>query len=289
VSARRVGIEEACSVECTPLQAVESETDFGGKAVRLAADLRSGLPVPPGFALDVDQVERVVAGSPGDAAAVRSAVDALGAVGALGGRVAVRSSAVGEDGAGTSFAGQHATVLGVAGADAVVAAIATVWRSGRGDAALAYRRKLRIAGPPRIAVVIQALVDADCAGVLFTVDPMTGADERVIEAAWGLGEAVVAGLVTPDHFRVRRDGTVLERTIGDKQLAIRSAPGGGTVEVAVPAALAHTACLDDAALHQLNQLAARCEAGARAPVDLEWAFAGSHLYLLQRRDVTRHR
>jgi pyruvate,water dikinase len=270
-------------VKCTPLQAVESETDFGGKAVRLAADLRSGLPVPPGFALDVEQVERLVAGSPRDEVAVRSAF------GALGGRVAVRSSAVGEDSADTSFAGQHATLLGVADEDAAVAAVATVWRSGRSDAALAYRRKLRIAGPPRIAVVIQALVDADCAGVLFTVDPLTGADERVIEAAWGLGEAVVAGLVTPDHFRVRRDGTVLERRLGDKQLAVRSAPGGGTVEVAVPAALAHTPCLDDAALSQLNQLAARCEAGARAPVDLEWAFAGSRLYLLQRRDVTHRR
>jgi len=116
-------------VECTPLQAVESETDFGGKAARLAADLRSGLPVPPGFALDVAQVERLVAGSPGDQGAVRSAVDALVA---LGGRVAVRSSAVGEDGADASFAGQHATVLGVADADAALAAVATVWRSARG-------------------------------------------------------------------------------------------------------------------------------------------------------------
>jgi pyruvate,water dikinase len=208
---------------------------------------------------------------------------------ALGGRVAVRSSAVGEDAADASFAGQHATVLGVTDADALLSAVATVWQSGHGDAALAYRRKLGIAGPPRIAVVLQQLIDADCAGVLFTINPLTGADERVIEAAWGLGEAVVAGLVTPDRYRMRRGGAILERTVGDKDIAIRPAPGGGTVEIAVPAARARTACLDDAKLGQLDQLASRCEAGARAPVDLEWAFAGSDLYLLQRRDVTRSR
>jgi pyruvate,water dikinase len=270
-------------MECTPVHAVASEAEFGGKAVRLAAAVRAGLPVPPGFALDVEMVERLVAGSPDDEAAVRATLLALG------GRVAVRSSAVGEDAAGASFAGQHATVLGVTGVDAALAAVARVWQSGRDDAALAYRRKLKIEGAPRVAVVIQQLVDADCAGVLFTVNPLTGADERVIEAAWGLGEAVVSGLVTPDRYRVRRDGAILERTAGDKDIAIRVAPGGGTATVAVPAALARATCLDDAQLHQLNQLAARCEAGARAPIDLEWAFAGARLYLLQQRDVSHSR
>jgi pyruvate,water dikinase len=282
-------------VECTPLPAVESEAEFGGKAVRLGIALRAGFPVPPGFALSVALVERLVGESAAECAGggTSESADEARAVRAtlamLGGRVAVRSSAVGEDASDASFAGQHLTVLGVTDEDGLMAAIASVWQSGHSEAALAYRRKLQIAGPPRIAVVIQQLVDAECAGVLFTVNPLTGADERVIEAAWGLGEAVVAGLVTPDHYRVRRDGEIVERTMGDKDLAIRPAPGGGTVEVAVPEPRAQAACLDDAQLRQLNELAARCEAGSPVPVDLEWAFAGGRLYLLQRRDVTRSR
>ena len=94
-------------------------------------------------------------------------------------------------------------------------------------------------------MVVQQLVDADCAGVLFTRNPLDGADELVIEAAWGLGEAVVAGLVTPDRFRVARDGTVLERVAGAKDLAVTLAPDGGTEEVAISGERVRALCLGD--------------------------------------------
>jgi pyruvate,water dikinase len=116
---------------------------------------------------------------------------------------------------------------------------------------------------------------------------MTAADERVIEASWGLGEAVVAGLVTPDRYRLTREGRILERTAGDKDLAIRLSADGGTNEVEIDADLAAALCLSDAELEALHQLALRCEGHAKAPIDLEFAFVGDRLYLLQQRAITR--
>jgi hypothetical protein len=115
---------------------------------------------------------------------------------------------------------------------------------------------------------------------------VTGADERVIEASWGLGEAVVAGIVIPDHFRIERSGRVLERKPGRKTLAIHTVGGGGTVEERVPDELAERLCLEDDQLAQLNQLADRCEHVYGRARDIEWAFAGGELYLLQCRAVT---
>jgi pyruvate,water dikinase len=125
--------------------------------------------------------------------------------------------------------------------------------------------------------------------VLFTRCPLTGDDVRVIEGAWGLGEAVVAGLVDPDRFRVRRGGAVIERTIADKAIAIRPLPGGLTHQVAVPAAQRRAPCLDDARLQALDAIATRCDTvfpDGRAH-DLEWAFEGDRPVLLQRRAITR--
>jgi Pyruvate phosphate dikinase, AMP/ATP-binding domain/Cyclic nucleotide-binding domain len=124
------------------------------------------------------------------------------------------------------------------------------------------------------------------AGVLFTQNPITGADERMVEASWGLGEAVVAGLVIPDHFRISREGAVLERTPGRKQVAVRSTPAGGTVEEAVPSELVGAVCLDTAQLAQLGELATRCEDVYGTGRDIEFAFAAGQLYLLQCRAVT---
>ena len=162
---------------------------------------------------------------------------------ALGGPVAVRSSAIGEDGASASFAGQHATVLGVICAQTLVAAIKKVRESAHAPSAIAYRKRLGLDAAPRMGVVVQRLIDADKAGVLFTKNPMTGADERVIEASWGLGEAVVAGLVTPDCYRVTREGRVVERAAGDKDIAIRLRADGGTHEVEVDPHRAAALCL----------------------------------------------
>jgi pyruvate,water dikinase len=253
---------------------------FGGKATALASALRAGLPVPGGFALDAALVTAVVRG---DADAIARVADACRALPAPW---AVRSSALGEDSASASFAGQHLTILGVRDEAALFVAIAKVHASATTDAVLAYRKKLGIAGTPRMAVVVQTLLRPEISGVLFSRDPTAAArDGRVVEAIWGLGEALVAGLVTPDRYRVARDGAVLERTIGDKDIAIEP-DNDGTAEVAVAPERVRAACLDDARLAELAALASRCEALFGGPQDLEWALAGGRLHLLQSRPVT---
>ena len=262
------------------LSAAVEERMLGGKAVQLGAAIRAGLPVPPGFALAHDEVD-----SPALVSALRNTLaDALSS---LGGLVAVRSSAVGEDSGAASFAGQHATVLGVRDVDHVLTAIAEVVASSRCPAALAYRTKLGLDPVPRMGVVIQALVRAESAGVLFSRHPITGVDERVVEATWGLGEAVVQGLVTPDRYRMSRGGHVLERTPGDKDLAIQWSDAGGTEEVPIEGDRAFALCLSDAMLAQLEHLTARCEDTFSGTQDLEFAFEAGNLFLLQRRAITR--
>lgn len=261
---------------------VHDDTEHGGKAAQLGAALRAGLPVPPGFALAHHAVEVIV--REGSAAAPAHVVDAFAS---LGGPVAVRSSAVGEDGASASFAGQHATVLGVTCGRTLLEAIKKVRDSAHAPSAIAYRRRLGLDGAARMGVVVQRLINADKAGVMFTKNPMTGSDERVIEAAWGLGEVVVAGLVTPDRYRVARDGSIVERAAGEKDIAMRLAPDGGTREEEIDPDRAAALCLDDRELALLHGLASRCEEHAAAPQDIEWAFVGDTLYLLQRRAITR--
>jgi pyruvate,water dikinase len=178
-------------------------------------------------------------------------------------------------------------VLNAAIGEAVTFAVRAVRDSARTPAALAYRRKLAIPDEPRVAVVVQLMLAPDCAGVLFTRDPVSGRDERVIEASWGLGEAVVAGLVTPDRYRMARGGHILERVAGNKDLAITATAGGGTEECAVDPARAARLCLDDARLAELDRLATRCEDCFGAPQDIEWAIAAGALWALQSRAVTR--
>jgi pyruvate,water dikinase len=260
-----------------PLSQITDESLYGGKAFQLGAAVRAGLPVPPGFAL-----------READAAAALNAPGAYGAIEqALGGLLAVRSSGVGEDAVSASFAGQHATVLGVQGAAALQQAVREVLESARTESATAYRRKLGLDPVPRMAVVIQKLVRADVAGVLFTRNPTSGADERVIEASWGLGEAVVQGLVVPDHFRVERGGKLLALTPGDKDVAVYWADQGGTEERPVEPARVAEPCLDAPQLALLDELAGRCEAVFGGSQDLEFAFEGNALFLLQRRAITR--
>ena len=139
---------------------------------------------------------------------------------------------------------------------------------------------------PSVGVVVQSLLDPDAAGVMFTENPVTGADERVIEASLGLGEAVVAGLVIPDTYRVDCTGEVLERAPGLKRVAIRSLPDGGTFEEQVPTELTEKLCLDDDQLAALHELANRCDAVYGKARDIEFAFADGTLYLLQCRAVT---
>ena len=253
---------------------------FGSKAVGLGDAARQGLPVPPGVALSGDLVEAIASGNETAIEKVMKAIAGLAAP------FAVRSSAVDEDGAAASFAGQHLTVLNVHSADDVPGAVREVWWSANSDSAITYRQRVGLFTRPSVGVVVQTLLDPDVAGVMFTEHPVTGADERLIEASWGLGEAVVAGLVIPDHFRLDRSGRVLERKAGRKRIAIRALPNGGTFEQQVSPAQVNQICLDDTQLAALGELALRCEKVYGPRRDIEWAFQRGALYLLQCRAVT---
>lgn len=253
---------------------------FGSKAVGLGDAVRQGMPVPPGVALSGDLVDAVASG---DAKAIARVAKAIAN---LPPPFAVRSSAVDEDGANASFAGQHLTVLNVHSAADVPGAVRDVWWSANSDAAITYRQRVGLFTRPSVGVVIQTLLNPAVAGVMFTEHPVTGADERLIEASWGLGEAVVAGLVVPDHFRLERSGQVLERKAGRKRIAIRALPNGGTFEDQVSPLQVNQLCLGDVELAALGELALRCEKVYGPRRDIEWAIQNGTLYLLQCRAVT---
>ncbi len=267
--------------EVVPLAKAQDTSIFGSKAVGLGQALRDGLPVPPGVALAGPVVEAVAGGNE------RAIKQVTKAVRPLGGPLAVRSSAVDEDGADASFAGQHLTLLNVPSVEEMPSALSEIWWSANSDSAITYRQRVGLFTRPSVGVVVQLLVDPETAGVMFTQNPITGADERVIEASWGLGEAVVAGRVIPDHFRVDRSGAILERVAGRKSIVFRSLSDGGTVEEEVPADRVERLCLDDRELGELAGLADRCTDVYGPARDVEWAFAGGTLYLLQCRAVTR--
>jgi len=264
-----------------PLAKADQHDVFGSKAVGLGEATRGGLPVPPGVALSGPIVEAVASGEE------RAIKKVAKSVRTLEGPFAVRSSAVGEDGADASFAGQHVTLLNVPSGAELTDAVREIWWSANSDSAITYRQRTGLFVRPSVGVVVQALLDPETAGVMFTQNPINGADERVIEASWGLGEAVVSGRVIPDNYRVARSGEILARTPGLKKIAIRRGPDGGTVDEQMSPEDAERDCLSDAQLAELNMLAARCEEVYGAGRDIEWAFADDRLYLLQCRPVTR--
>jgi hypothetical protein len=266
--------------EAVPLAQARDTAIFGSKAVGLGDAEREGLPVPPGVALSGPIVEAVASDDDGAIDTVLTAVLALACP------LAVRSSAVDEDGAEASFAGQHLTLLNVPSTDELTSAVREIWWSANSDSAITYRQRVGLFTRPSVGVVVQTLLDPDVAGVMFTENPINGADERVIEASWGLGEAVVAGLVIPDHYRIDRSGQVLERKPGRKGIAIRPVGTGGTFEEKIPPDRVERLCLDDDQLGRLSQLAERCEQVYGRARDIEWAFAQGTLYLLQCRAVT---
>jgi pyruvate,water dikinase len=202
--------------------------------------------------------------------------------------VAVRSSAIDEDGSAASFAGQHETYLNITGIDAVAQAVVRCWASFYSERALAYRRQL---GLPldnvRLAVLIQHLIVADVSAVVFSANPVKGRrDEIVINATWGLGESLVSGTVTPDTYLVQKgDLTVSRRQIGEKR-RMTVAVSEGTREVDVPRILRRQAALDDAQASEMAQLARLLEDLMGQPVDVECAYSGGQLYLLQCRPIT---
>ena len=249
-----------------PISKARETPLFGSKAVGLGDAARHSLPVPPGVALSGDLVEAVASGDEKAIEKVAKAITSLAAP------FAVRSSAVDEDGAAASFAGQHLTVLNVHSAHDVPAAVREVWWSANSDSAITYRQRVGLFTRPSVGVVVQTLLNPDVAGVMFTEHPVTGADERLIEASWGLGETVVAGLVVPDQFRLDRSGQVLARKAGRKRIAIRSLPNGGTFEQQVAPAQVNQLSLDELQLLALGELALQCEKVYGPRRDIEWAF-----------------
>lgn len=264
-----------------PLIDAREDALYGSKAVGLGAAARGGLPLPPGVALSGSLVEAVASGEDDAVLRVRQAIRSLPIP------LAVRSSAVDEDGAEASFAGQHQTLLGMRTPDEVIDAVRQIWWSANSDSAITYRQRVGLFTRPSVGVVVQSLLNPEVAGVMFTQNPVTGADERLIEASWGLGEVVVAARVIPDLFRIDRSGEVLERRPGVKKIAIRSLPDGGTYQEELATGLIEGLCLNDQQLEALSWLAARCEEVYGPARDIEWAIAGGELYLLQCRAVTR--
>ncbi|MET9800383.1 PEP/pyruvate-binding domain-containing protein [Streptomyces sp. NPDC006368] len=296
----------------------------GGKAVNLGVLIAAGMQVPDGvcvtteayrrvteeprFAVLVDKLSDVPAGDTATLAEgaerIREAVlgapvpdvvaeAVTAAYRELGDDVpvAVRSSATAEDLPSASFAGQQDTFLNVVGEQAVLDAVRRCWASLWTDRAVTYRATNGIDNRSvRLAVVVQRMAGARAAGVMFTADPVSGRRHWVtVDAAPGLGEAVVSGAVNPDHFVVDTDtDEVVERRLGDKQFAIRPLPGGGTeqVESAGPGPAAD-ACLDEGELRALVALGRKVERLFGSPQDVEWALdADGRFWLTQSRAVT---
>ena len=297
----------------------------GGKGANLGELARAGFPVPPGFVIgapiyaafaDAAGLRRQIAArldssDLGDAtslqevaaelratieaaplpdrieAAIRAAYAELAEGDAP---VAVRSSATAEDTEAASFAGMNETFLNVRGADAVVDAVQRCWSSLFGARTIFYRAEKGLPqADMEIAVVVQRQVDVDRAGVMFTVDPASGARDRiVIEGAFGLGEAVVSGRVSPDRYVVDKSTlTILAREIHPKTALIEALPDGGTALREVSGEEALRATLSDDEVRELAELGRRVELHYDAPQDTEWAIAvDGRTWMLQARPVT---
>ncbi|HWE04072.1 MAG TPA: PEP/pyruvate-binding domain-containing protein [Tepidisphaeraceae bacterium] len=264
----------------------------GGKAASLGRLVRAGFPVPDGFVLTTlayrsAQKESIASGGNGRALPTDMAREILSAYRHIGrGPVAVRSSATAEDMAGASMAGQYETFLDIEGDAELLEAVERCWASLHSPRILSYLKTHDIdPSSVAMAVVIQRLVPADVAGVLFTVNPQTAAHrEMLIEASWGLGESVVSGRVQPDVLRIEREtGRVLAATIAEKHLIL--AAGAGE-EREVEESRRRQPCLRGADVHQLWRLGRAVADHFGKPQDIEWAIHGNQLYLLQSRAIT---
>ena len=294
----------------------------GGKAANLGRLSRiEGIRVPDGFCVTTDAFRRIVAEAPSIddrldqlsrlkpddregirtlSALIRRTIEGIAvpadlaaaivrALAGLGDRAAcaVRSSATAEDLPTASFAGQQDTYLNVVGPTAVLQHVSRCWASLFTERAVTYRQRNGIDHRTvRMAVVVQRMVVPDAAGILFTADPVTGNRKvSTVDAGFGLGEALVSGLVNPDVFTVR-DGAVVARSIAAKQLAVRALPAGGTQEVAVDPQRQEQPALTDAQAVRLVELGRRIEAHFGSPQDIEWCLADDGFQIVQSRPIT---
>ncbi len=294
----------------------------GGKGAHLGALSRiEGVRVPEGFCVTTDAFRRTMAQvpslddaldrlsrvDPDDREAIRTlsarirrtieeaavlddiAASLTGALAALGedAAYAVRSSATAEDLPTASFAGQQDTYLNVMGTPSVLRHISRCWASLFTERAVTYRRRNGIDHRTvHMAVVVQRMVFPRAAGILFTADPVTGNRKTAtVDAGFGLGEALVSGLVNPDVFTVR-DGEVVARTIAAKQRAVHALPGGGTQEVTIDAERQEQPALTDAQAVRLVRLGRRIEAHFGRPQDIEWCLVDDDFRIVQSRPIT---
>jgi rifampicin phosphotransferase len=294
----------------------------GGKGASLGELTRiDGIRVPRGFCVTTDAFRRIMANAPavgealdrlaqldpGDrdgirtrAAEVRKAIEAIampedlaavitGAVARLGahGAYAVRSSATAEDLPTASFAGQQDTFLNVAGPAAILEHVSRCWASLFTERAVTYR--LRHGIDHRhvyMAVVLQQMVIPQASGILFTADPVNGNRKiESVDASFGLGEALVSGLVNPDMFKVR-DDQIVQKIVASKQLEIQALPGGGTQHLAIHPARQAQPALTDTQVVELARLGRRIEAHFGRPQDIEWCLAGGDFHIVQSRPIT---
>jgi phosphoenolpyruvate synthase/pyruvate phosphate dikinase len=257
-----------------------SMDDLLDRLSRLAVDDREAIRT---LSAEIRQtIERIAI--PGDLAdAITGALARLGE----GAACAVRSSATAEDLPTASFAGQQDTYLNVVGPAAVLHHVSRCWASLFTERAVTYRLRNGIDHRTvRMAVVVQRMVFPRAAGILFTVDPITG-NRKVasVEASFGLGEALVSGLVNADTYKVR-DGEVIARTVGAKRLAILPAPDGGTREQEIEPERQAQPALTDAQAVRLAQLGRRIEAHFGRPQDIEWCLVDDDFHIVQSRPIT---
>lgn len=299
----------------------------GGKGANLGEMTRAGLPVPPGFCVSAeayrvftahaqptitkildhtqidnpDDVEAQTArlrelliAEPMPADIAREILDAYARLTANIKKddgilpVAVRSSATAEDLPDASFAGQQDTYLNIRGDTQLLEHVKRCWASLWTARAVTYRHKQGYEHDKvALAVVVQAMIESEVAGILFTANPVNSKrDEMVLNASWGLGEAIVSGLVTPDTWITHKNGAILEREIAPKELAIEYAEGGGTREIEITSEKCFAPCLTDAQVQTLADLGTRVEQHYARPMDIEWAYAHDTFYMLQARPIT---
>lgn len=295
----------------------------GGKGANLGEMTRMGFAVPPGFCVTTEAFQRFMAGA-GPRDALHSELDALAlgdidAARSAGQRVrdrlleapvpadverallsafrkagadhayAVRSSATAEDLPDASFAGQQDTFLNVRGEAALLSAVRACWASLFTERAILYRAQHGFSHREvSLAVVVQRMIFPDVSGILFTADPVTGHRGILsIDAGYGLGEALVSGLVSADLYRVnKKSRQVIERRIADKRMAIRPAPGGGTLREELSPEQQRAEVLTDPQIAELTDLGIRIEAHYGRPMDIEWGIEQGRLHALQARPVT---
>ncbi|WP_327046920.1 phosphoenolpyruvate synthase [Microbispora sp. NBC_01189] len=296
--------------------------DVGGKGVHLGELARiDGISVPDGFCVTTDAFQRIVADAPSIDAQLdllsrvrpddRAAIRALSAdvrrvvegvimpddlVAEIGESLtrlgehasyAVRSSATAEDLPTASFAGQQDSYLNIVGLAEILRHVRRCWASLFTERAVTYRRRNGFDHRKvRMAVVVQRMVFPDAAGILFTADPVTSNRKiATVEAGWGLGEALVSGLVSGDVHTVR-DDQVVTTTIAAKQRSVQASPGGGTQEVPVEPRRQTRPALTDAQVVRLVRLGRRIEAHFGRPQDIEWCLAGDEFHIVQSRPIT---